>query len=156
MSGDSAVFVNSDVLLYTIDAKNTDKLALARHWVDSLWASRRGRLSWQVINEFYANAIRLGGTKLEARRNVEFLAHWPYAGFGLGVVQRAWHWMDAAQIAYWDALIVSSAEALNCQWLLSEDFQTGRKFGDVTVANPFRATPESILGFIPPPPARKS
>jgi predicted nucleic acid-binding protein len=157
MSADSCVFVDSNVFLYTIDEKNPSKRDLARAWVDRLWASGDGRLSWQVLNEFYANAIRkLGATKLAARNTTETLAQWQPAGYGLGIIQRAWHWMDAAQISYWDALIVASAEAMGCQWLLSEDFQTGRKFGDITVVNPFRTSPESILPFIPPPRARKS
>ncbi len=156
MSGGNAVFVDSNVFLYTIDDKSPDKQDLARHWVDRLWVSGAGRLSWQVINEFYANAIRVGATKPLARQNAEVLAQWPAAGFGLGILHRAWHWMDAAQITYWDALIVASAESINCNWLLSEDFQTGRKFDSVTVVNPFMTPPESILGFIPPPRAHKS
>jgi predicted nucleic acid-binding protein len=57
-------------------------------------------------------------------------------------IRRAWHWMDEAQLSYWDALILSSsAEASGCQWLLSEDFQNGRAYGSVTVINPFSQAP---------------
>jgi predicted nucleic acid-binding protein len=156
MSGDRTTFVDSNVFLYAVDDKNPDKRRLARRWLDGLWTSGAGRLSWQVIHEFYANAIRLGATKQEARRNVELMAQWQTASYGLGIVHRAWHWIDAAQISYWDALIVSSAESMRCHWLVSEDFQTGRKFDDLTVLNPFQTPPESILGFTPPPPAHKS
>jgi predicted nucleic acid-binding protein len=156
MSGDSGIFVDSNVFLYAVDDRNPDKRRLARHWLDSLWTSASGRLTWQVINEFYANAIRLGATKQDARGNVELMAQWQPVAYGLGIVHRAWHWIDASQISYWDALIVSSAESMHCRWLISEDFQAGRKFGDLTVLNPFQATPESVLGFTPPPPAHKS
>jgi predicted nucleic acid-binding protein len=150
MSDVRAIFVDSNVFLYSIDGKDPDKRCLARRWLDGLWTSGAGRLSWQVVNEFYVNAIRLGATKQEARRNVELMAQWQVVAFGLGIVHRAWHWMDAAQISYWDALIVSSAESMHCYWLVSEDFQAGRKFGDLTVLNPFQTSPESILGFISP------
>ncbi len=52
--------------------------------------------------------------------------------------------MDTAQLSFWDALIVAAAERRGCQWLLSEDFQAGRKIGPVTVVNPFRALPEEF------------
>jgi predicted nucleic acid-binding protein len=156
MSADSCVFVDSNVFLYAIDGTNPGKQRAARAWVDRLWASGSGRCSWQVLNEFYVNAIRkMGATKPAARSFVEALAQWDPAGYGLGIVNRAWHWTDAAQINYWDALIVASAEALGCRWLLSEDFQTDRKFGNVTVLDPFGKSPESIIPFLLPPPNRR-
>jgi predicted nucleic acid-binding protein len=89
MSGDSGIFVDSNVFLYAVDDKNPDKRRLARRWLDSLWTSGSGRLSWQVINEFYANAIRLGATRQDARRNVELMVQWQPAAYGLGIVHRA-------------------------------------------------------------------
>ena len=50
--------------------------------------------------------------------------------------------MDQAQLTYWDGLIVAAAEQAGCAWLLSEDFQAGRKLGRVTVVNPFHDRPE--------------
>lgn len=148
MNGDKTVFVDTNVFLYTIDGRSPRKQNGAREWVDSLWTTGAGRLSWQVLNEFYANAERLGATAAVARKNVETLAQWPTAAHGLGVLRRAWHWIDSAQISFWDGLILASAEILGCTYLLSEDFQEGRKFGEVTVVNPFKTSPQE-LGFAP-------
>jgi predicted nucleic acid-binding protein len=60
-------------------------------------------------------------------------------------MQRAWHWADTAQVPYWDGLILASAERAGCRWLLSEDFASGRRYGDVTAVNPFDAAPEDFL-----------
>lgn len=150
MGGDGAVFVDSNVFFYALDDKNPDKGRLACRWRESLWTSSLGGVGWQVINEFYANAIRLGATKQEARRHVELMSQWQPAAYGLGILHRAWHWIDASEVSYWDALILPSAESMHCRWLLSEDFQLGRKFGELTVLNPFQMSPESILGAIPP------
>jgi len=38
----------------------------------------------------------------------------------------------------YDALVVAAAMDAGCNNLLSEDFQHGRKFGSLTIANPFR------------------
>jgi predicted nucleic acid-binding protein len=138
-------FVDTNVLLYSVDPAGGGKRELAHRWADALWTSGTGRISWQVLNEFYANAVRKLRVPVPGvRTTVETLAQWQPTGFGLGVVQRAWYWSDKAGIPYWDSLIVASAEAAGCTYLLSEDFQTGRKFGVVTVVNPFRDGPEEF------------
>ena len=135
-------FGDTNVLLYSVDPAGGGKRELAQQWADALWTSDAGRISWQVLNEFYANAVRkLRAPVQGVRTTVETLAQWQPTGFGLGALQRAWYWADKAGIPYWDSLIVASAEAAGCANLLSEDFQTGRKFGEVTVVNPFRAGP---------------
>ena len=39
--------------------------------------------------------------------------------------------------SFWDALIVEAALQAECQQLLSEDMQDGRKIGKLTIINPF-------------------
>ena len=41
-------------------------------------------------------------------------------------------------LAFYDSLIVAAAIDAKCRILVSEDMQHGRKFGGVTVQNPFR------------------
>jgi len=103
------------------------------------WEGGQCRISWQVLDEFYANAAgKLGAPAREARAMVEVFAKLGPADFNLGLIRRAWHWVDSAGVSYWDGLILASAEAAGCAYLLSEDFQSGRKYGAVTVVNPFR------------------
>ena len=40
-------------------------------------------------------------------------------------------------LAFYDALILAAATEAGCETLFSEDFQHGRRFGDLTVVNPF-------------------
>lgn len=135
-------FVDTNVVLYAVDPAEAAKRQAAQAWMDQLWRSGRGRLSWQVLNEFYVNAVRKSGVpRTRARQTVETLTLWQPVGMSLGLIQRAWWWLDSAGLSYWDALIVAAAERADCRWLLSEDFQTGRKFESVTVVNPFRASP---------------
>ncbi len=42
------------------------------------------------------------------------------------------------QLSFYDALIVAAAQDAGCELLCSEDLQDGRKFGTLTVENPFR------------------
>ena len=41
------------------------------------------------------------------------------------------------QLSFWDAMILASAQALNCQNLWSEDLNPGQSYDKVTVSNPF-------------------
>ena len=146
MSGDS-YFVDTNVLLYSFDARDEGKRVMANKWIDHLWRTGGGRLSWQVLHEFYANALRKTGVgSPEARQAVEVFSRWQPGGMNAEVVERAWYWMDHAQLSYWDALILASARRLGCRWLLSEDFQNGRDYEGVTVISPFVQ--------LPPPPDR--
>ena len=98
-----------------------------------------------TLNEFYSNATRkLGFTGPGVRVLVEGYSRWSPVTFELPLLRRAWYWTDHASVAYWDALIVAAAETAACKYLLSEDFQAGRKFGDLTVVNPFLASPEDF------------
>lgn len=142
MSGGEVFFVDSNVLLYSVDPVESAKRERALEWLTHLWSKGAGRLSWQVLHEFYWNAVRkMALEPVRAREIVEDLSTWRPVDSSLGLVQRAWYWMDSAQLAYWDALIVAAAERTGARILLSEDLQAGRRFGDILVLNPFRIAP---------------
>ena len=146
MPGDS-VFLDTNVLLYFFDDRHPVKRTAARDWVARLWEQKSARLSWQVLNEFYANAHpKIGLPVAEARSAVLLFAQLEAVDTSAYLMQRAWHWMDNAGLNWWGALILASAEQLDCRWLLSEDFQPGRKYGHVTVVNLFALT-AADLGF---------
>ena len=139
------VFVDTNVLLYVLDSTDPRKQAAAREWVEALWSSGHGRLSWQVLNEYYENAVRkLRGPAKVVRSTVEGYAEWGLAEWNLSLLRRGWHWTDQADVSYWDSLIVAAAETTGCRYLLSEDFQEGRSFGSVQVINPFHTEPAAI------------
>lgn len=135
-------FVDTNVLLYSVDPADSRKQARAWEWLGPLWEHGLGSLSWQVLHEFYVNAVaKLRVGRPEARKLVRGYAQWTPVETSLGLVERAWHWIDQAQLSYWDSLILAAAERAGCRYLLSEDFQAGRRFGAVTMVNPFLQRP---------------
>lgn len=62
----------------------------------------------------------------------------------LGLVQQAWHWTDAAQLTYWDALILAAAQRAGARYLLSEDFQSNSRYDHVQVLSPFDHSPSEF------------
>ncbi len=145
MSAGDRCFVDSNVLLYSIDGRDADKRERALAWIERLWITGAGRLSWQVLHEFYWNSVgKLKLPKDVARELVQDLSHWRPVETVLPIVESAWQWMDSTQLAYWDALILASAAYTGARFLLSEDFQHGRHYGNVAVINPFRGTPDDF------------
>jgi len=145
MNGADTFFLDTNILLYSADPADPNKQAAAQRWLTILWRHRAGRLSWQVLNEFYVNAVRkLRTPNRNARMTVETLVLWKPVDMTPTILRRAWHWIDAAQLTYWDALILATAEAAQCAWLLSEDFQAGRRYGGVTVVNALRESPDAF------------
>lgn len=139
-------FVDTNLLLYSFDPADPVKHALARQWLAILWSNGAGRISWQVLNEFCANAERkLKVPSATVRESVESLVQWQPLGFHVGAVRRTWYWMDQAGLNYWDGMILAAAESLGCPWLLSEDFQPGRKYGTVQVVDPFQTDPRNFF-----------
>jgi len=140
-------FVDTNVLLYSFDSRDLIKRQRARSWVDWLWQNAAGYLSWQVLQEFYYNAaVKFSVPAEEARAAVRSWTQWRPPDLSIGMFERAWFWMDQAGISFWDAFLVAAAERSGCRWLLSEDFQAGRKFGALTVINPFTNDPAKFVG----------
>jgi predicted nucleic acid-binding protein len=143
---DERFFFDTNLLMYWLDSSDRAKHQAARRWVAAVWERDCGAISWQVLNEFYTNAMRkLKAPHRVARTVVEAYAEWKPATVELALVRRAWHWMDDGGVSWWDALILAAAEAQGCRYLVSEDFQAGRKFGTVQVVNPFEHGPEEFF-----------
>lgn len=140
------VFVDSNILLYAVDDADPRKQQVARNWRAELWKSRLGRVSFQVLNEFYVNAVRLNpAASDQARSEVRDLLAWNPVMTDASVIERGWKLQDRYQLSFWDSLIVAAAKAAACGFLLTEDLQDGQKLDGVEVVNPFLRGPASVL-----------
>ena len=138
-------FVDSNLVLYYVDPVEREKRERATEWLNHLWMAGTGRLSWQVLHEFYWNAVRkMRLDRAAAREIVEDLSRWRPVDTALGVIREAWDWIDSAELSYWDALIVAAAQRCGASYLLSEDLQRDRMFGNLRVLNPFEHSPSEF------------
>jgi predicted nucleic acid-binding protein len=141
------VFVDTNVLLATYDERDLAKQAQARAWVGWCWQTRAGRISTQVLNELYNNAItrfRSTVTVHKARTQVRRLRLWQPPHLDTYTVDGAWDLQDRYPLSYWDALIVSSAHQQGCTYLLSEDLPHDQQIDAVRVLNPYLSTPAQL------------
>ena len=141
------VFVDSNVLVYTRDSGHPDKQRRAAEWMADLWRSKRGRLSFQVLTEYYVNVTKKLHPGLDqeiARQDVQALLAWKPIGLDNRVLEQAWRTQDRHRLNFWDALIVGAAHIGACRYLLTEDLQDGQEIGNVRIVNPFQSAPGSI------------
>lgn len=141
------IFVDTNLLVYSRDAGEKGKQRRAHDWLDHLWTTREGRLSFQVLEEYYAvvtRKLKPGMPVDAARADVAALLAWRPAVIDDALLLGAWEIEEQASLSFWDALIVSAARAQGCEVLLTEDLQDGREILGVTVANPFSNEPGSI------------
>jgi predicted nucleic acid-binding protein len=138
--------VDSNVFLYAVDEADLNKQQAAREWRAELWKSRRGRVSFQVLGEFYVNAARnRPSAREEARAEVRDLLAWKPVITDAALLERGWKIQDRYRLSYRDALIVAAAKVSSCRYLLTEDLQAGQELDGIEVVNPFLRAPESVL-----------
>jgi len=141
MSGDR-VFIDTNVLVYAYDADAGEKHEAAKHRLADLWDGEIGALSIQVLQEFYVTATRKLPkpiTRRVAREVIETYEAWTPHRPVVADLAAASELEERHRLAFWDALVVISAQRSGCTTLLSEDLQSGQRFGPVTVVNPFVA-----------------
>ena len=141
------IFVDTEVLLASVDDRDPTRQACAREWLVCCWQGRCGRISSQVLNELYNQAIqRFDGPQVlqQVRGQVRRLRVWLPPHLDAYTVDGAWDLQDRYRLGYWDALIVSSAHQQGCRYLLTEAFPHGAPLDAVTPINPFLVAPHEL------------
>jgi predicted nucleic acid-binding protein len=141
------VFVDTNVLVYARDDTDPAKHEKARAWMERLWTSATGRISVQVLEEYYVTVtrkLRPGLPREEARADVRDLTAWRPVRIDEGLLDAAWRVEDRYELSFWDSLIVAAAQAAGCSAVLTEDLQHDLEIDGLRIADPFRTPVGSI------------
>jgi predicted nucleic acid-binding protein len=133
------VFVDTNILIYAHDSDAASKRERAVESLRTLWETGTGRISVQVLQEFYVNATRKLAKPLArsvAREVVVSYGAWIHEATTAGTVLRASDIAEMAQISFWDALILASAEQAGAAQLYSEDLNGGQSIVGIRIINP--------------------
>jgi predicted nucleic acid-binding protein len=140
------VFVDTNVFVYYLDEADPTKFQASRIWLAELWKSRRGRVSFQVLQELYSTASRKWPALVtEIRAEIRNLLDWGPVSINAEILETSWKIQERHQLSFWDSLIVAAAKAASCRYLLTEDLQAGQDLDGVLVVNPFRSDAAEIL-----------
>lgn len=142
----AAVFVDTNVFIYAFDEAAGAKQGAAIGWLAELWKTRTGRVSYQVLQEYYFNVVKKWpAARSQAREKVRELLDWRPVPASQEIIERAWVIQDRYSVSFWDALIVAAAAAASCSYLLTEDLQPLQGLDGVTIVNPFLVAPGELL-----------
>lgn len=136
------VFIDTDLWVYRLDHREPEKSRRISVWLRELAGAHDIVLSTQVLIELRAVLTRKLKPPLSAmdtRLALNALAAFEVLSTNSAVVLDAHELATQEQLSWFDALIVEAAIRSRCDVLYSEDLSHGRKFGDLTVCNPFLA-----------------
>lgn len=135
------IFFDTNVIVYAHDARELGKQQQARQLLKKHTTAGTAVVSSQVVQEFCQAMLRKQGmtsNDLELILNellLPMMRHTPNDLF----YRQALQLFSTESISYYDALIVQAALELGCTTLYSEDLQDGRRYGSLTVVNPFKS-----------------
>ncbi|WP_207795938.1 PIN domain-containing protein [Kinneretia aquatilis] len=141
------VFVDTSVLILSEDGAQPEAREQVMAVLRLLWQQRRGRLSTQVLNDFY----RLVTTRIQppmpngdARAEVRRYQRWQPWAIDHATVESAWSIESRFGLPYADALIVAAAKAQGCTRLLSLELKHELQLDSVQILNPLLMAPEAL------------
>ncbi len=149
------VFVDTNVLVYARDGRDEAKHVAARTWLESLWTERSGRISTQVVSEYYVTLTRKLRPTVdpeEAWADARRLLSWNPQPLDVAVLAEARELQRRYRLSWWDSLVAAAASIQSCSIILSEDFQDGMIIGSARVLNPFThhvSEPASLYALQP-------
>ncbi|HEV2781919.1 MAG TPA: PIN domain-containing protein [Actinophytocola sp.] len=133
-------FVDTNVLVYAHDPDEGPKHETAVAVLKELWRTGTGVLSTQVLQEFYSVVTRKRPKPMaeaEARERVAAYGEWCSMNTDPQLIVSASVIDELHSVEWWDALIIEGAMRSGATTLLSENTRDGRRFGLLTVRNPF-------------------
>ena len=131
-------FIDTNVLIHADDARDPDKRRRARELIRDLMVNRRGVVSLQVLQEFFAAATRkLGMSSAHAGRRVVVYSRFDVVTFAPADLLAAIDLHRIHRFSIWDSLIVRAALNANCTTLHSDDLSSGQRIESLAISNPF-------------------
>jgi predicted nucleic acid-binding protein len=130
-------FLDTNVIAYSFDTSAPSK----RQRALELMAEKEWALSWQVVQEFSNLALHKFAVPMKPEDLEDYLALvlWRHCTVfpSPAIYQSAMTVHSQTQYRFYDSLVVAAALASGAIILFSEDLQHGRKFGSLTIRNPF-------------------
>jgi predicted nucleic acid-binding protein len=134
-------FLDTNIFVYSFDRTAAAKNRRATQLIREAVSTRKGIVSYQVVQEFFSLALR----RFAEPMSVPEAEHYLGAVFrpllavqsSLALVSEALRLTDRYRLSWYDSLIVAAAIEGGCGVLYSEDLQHGQRFGQLKVENPF-------------------
>jgi len=134
-------FLDTNVFVHSFDTSAPAKARRALELIRRAVETRKGIVSYQVVQEFFNVALRRFAKPMTLADAKQYLAtvfrplmaiHSSQALYG-----EALRLSQRFRLPWYDSLIIAGAIEGQCSVLYSEDFQSGQRFGNLEIRNPF-------------------
>ena len=134
-------FLDTNIFAYSFDKGATSKLRRSQQLILQGITTRKGVVSYQVVQEFFNLALRKFAQPMTAAEAEQYL----HAVFkpllavqsSQALFSQAFRLQERHHLSWYDSLIVAAALESQCTVLYSEDMQHGQRFGELQIKNPF-------------------
>jgi predicted nucleic acid-binding protein len=134
-------FLDTNIFVYSFDRSAAAKARKSAQLIREALTTRKGVISYQVVEEFFNVALRRFSQPMQAADAEQYLStvFRPLLGVhsSQALYAEALHLHAQSRLSWYDSLIVSSAIQAQCDLLYTEDLQHGQRFGALQVRNPF-------------------
>jgi predicted nucleic acid-binding protein len=134
-------FLDTNLFVYSFDRDDAAKARRATQLIQQGVATRKGIISYQVVQEFFNVALRRFAQRMTVAEAEQYL----------GTVFRPLLAVNSSQalfsqallltgkhaLSWYDSLIVAAAIESKCSVLYTEALKDGQRFGEVQIKNPF-------------------
>ncbi len=134
-------FIDTNLWAYRLDQREPDKSEWIAQWLRHIAEEHEVVISTQVLIELravFTYKLKPPLAAEDTRAALNALARFEVIATDANLVLDAHELAIAEQLSWFDALIAEAAIRTHCEVLYSEDFGHGRRFGELTVRNPFR------------------
>lgn len=133
----SKIFIDTNILVYTVDNCNPKKKIRARDILKEMVKTNGAVISTQVLQEFYV----IGTTKLKmdpilTKNILRTFENMEIVNIDIFLIKEAIDTSVLNKISFWDALIIVSAESAKCEKIYTEDLNHGQIISGVKIENP--------------------
>ena len=137
------ILIDTNVLVYAHDRGEFVKQQQAIRALEALQLAGTGRLTAQVLAEFFRVVTKSARPLLtveQARQQLGYIARtWPVLDVTPLVVLEAARGVQDHQLSYYDAQVWATARLNQIPVIFSEDFPSGTSLEGVRFVNPFAA-----------------
>ncbi len=134
-------FLDTNIFVYSFDRDAPAKAARALRLIRGAVETRKGIVSYQVVQEFFNVALRRFVKPMAIADAEEYLSavlrplltiHSSQALYA-----EALRLSGRFRLSWYDSLIVAAAIEGQCEVVYTEDLQSGQRFGNLQIINPF-------------------
>ena len=134
-------FLDTNIFVYSFDQSSPAKSERASELILEAVSTRKGIVSYQVVQEFFNVALRRFTQPMAVPEAEQYLSvvFRPLLAVqsSPALISEALRLTDRYRLSWNDSLIVAAAIEAGCGVLYSEDLQHGQRFGELKVENPF-------------------